>query len=71
MTPISIFPIDYMVPAIGDPVAFPETQWGTPMNDDPIDTEDTRYEIERYEEVALSEEETSQLLEQRIRELER
>ncbi|MBR7824940.1 helix-turn-helix domain-containing protein [Actinospica sp. MGRD01-02] len=69
--PIDIYPIDYMIPAIGDPVAFPETQWGTPMNDDPIDTEDTRYHIERYEDVALSEEETSQLLEQRIRELEK
>jgi transcriptional regulator with XRE-family HTH domain len=69
--PIAIYPVDYMVPAIGEPVAFSETQWGTPMNDDPIDTEDARFEIERYEEAALSEDETSQLLEQRIRELEK
>jgi transcriptional regulator with XRE-family HTH domain len=69
--PIAIYPVDYFVPVIGDPVAFPETQWGTPLNDDPIDTEDTRYEIERYEESALSEEDTSQLLEERSRELEK
>jgi transcriptional regulator with XRE-family HTH domain len=69
--PIAIYPVDYFVPVIGDPVAFPETQWGTPLNDDPIDTEDTRYEIERYDQSALSEEDTSHMLEERIRELEK
>lgn len=69
--PVAMYPVDLFVPPVGDPVAFPETQWGTPLNDDPIDIEDTRYEIERYEQVALSEEDTSQLLEDRSRELER
>jgi transcriptional regulator with XRE-family HTH domain len=67
--PMAIYPIDYIVPAVGDPAAFPETQWGTPMKNDPEDTEDTRYKIEQYQELALSEAESTRLLEQRIGEL--
>ena len=69
--PVSIYPIDLFEPVSGQGVAFSEASWGTPMYDDPMDVRETRREIARVEAAALSEEETVELIEQRIRELTR
>jgi transcriptional regulator with XRE-family HTH domain len=66
--PVTIYPTDFFELPQGGAVAFGEASWGTPMVDDPLDLAEARREIERAEAAALSEEETQQLLEQRIRE---
>jgi hypothetical protein len=48
---------------------FSETQWGTPFTEDPIELRQARREIERLEAAALSESESSEMIERRIREL--
>ena len=66
--PVTIHPTDFFdLPRSGS-IAFGEASWGTPMYDDPLDLAELRREIQRAEAAALSEEETIQLLEQRIRE---
>lgn len=67
--PVTIYPTDLFETESGQAVAFSEASWGTPMYDDPVDIRETRREIARVEEAALSEEETINLIEQRIREL--
>lgn len=66
--PVTIYPTDLFEPPQGEAVVFGEASWGTPMYDDPVDVREARREIERVEAAALSEQETLNLLEQRIRE---
>jgi transcriptional regulator with XRE-family HTH domain len=66
--PATIYPTDFFELPQGGAIAFGEASWGTPMYDDPLDLAEARREIERVEAAALTEEETDQLLEQRIRE---
>lgn len=66
--PATIYPTDFFELPRSGSVAFGEASWGTPIYDDPLDLAEARREIERVEAAALSEEETDQLLEQRIRE---
>jgi Domain of unknown function (DUF5753) len=66
--PVTIHPTDFFEPPRSGSIAFGEASWGTPMYDDPLDLAELRREIQRAEAAALSEEETDQLLEQRIRE---
>lgn len=49
---------------------FSEAQWGTPFTEDPIEIRQSRREIQRLEEVALSEAESIKVIQRRIRELE-
>lgn len=69
--PVTIYPVDLFEPASGQAVVFGEASWGTPMYDDPMDVREMMREIARVEAAALSEEETIELIEQRIRELTR
>ena len=67
--PVTVYPTDLFETQSGQAVAFSEASWGTPMYDDPVDIRESRREIERVEASALSEEDTRDLIEQRIREL--
>lgn len=68
--PIPIYPIDLFESGGSAPaVVFSETQWGTPFTEDPIELRQARREIERLEAAALSESESSEMIERRIREL--
>ena len=66
--PAIIYPTDFFELPRSGSIAFGEASWGTPMYDDPLDLAEARREIERVQAAALTEEETHQLLEQRIRE---
>ena len=68
--PVPIYPVDlFESGSQGPAVVFSETQWGTPFTEDPIELRQARREIQRLEEVALSEEESGKMIEHRIREL--
>jgi transcriptional regulator with XRE-family HTH domain len=69
--PIPIYPVDlFESGGDGPAVVFSETQWGTPFTEDPIEIRQSRREIERLEQAALSEADSLQVIRQRIRELE-
>jgi transcriptional regulator with XRE-family HTH domain len=69
--PIPIYPVDlFESGGEGPAVVFSETQWGTPFTEDPIEIRQSRREIERLEQAALSEADSLQVIRQRIRELE-
>lgn len=69
--PIPMYPVDlFESGGDGPAVVFSETQWGTPFTEDPIEIRQSRREIKRLEEVALSEAESIQMIRQRIREME-
>lgn len=67
--PIPIYPVDLFESDNGPAVVFSETQWGTPFTEDPIEIRQSRREIQRLEAVALSEAESIQAIQRRIREL--
>ena len=68
--PIPIYPVDlFESGGDGPAVVFSETQWGTPFTEDPIEIRQSRREIRRLEQAALSEAESIQVIQQRIREL--
>jgi transcriptional regulator with XRE-family HTH domain len=69
--PIPIYPVDLFESGVDGPaVVFSETQWGTPFTEDPIEIRQSRREIERLEQAALTEADSLQVIRQRIRELE-
>jgi len=68
---IPIYPVDLFESGGNGPaVVFSEAQWGTPFTEDPIEIRQSRREIQRLEEVALSEAESIKVIQRRIRELE-
>ena len=69
--PIPIYPVDlFESGGDGPAVVFSETQWGTPFTEEPIEIRQSRREIERLEQAALSEVDSLQVIRQRIREME-
>ena len=68
--PVPIYPVDlFESGGVGPAVVFSETQWGTPFTEDPIELRQAHREIQRLEEVALSEQGTIEMIEHRVREL--
>jgi hypothetical protein len=65
-----IYPVDlFESGGDGPAVVFSETQWGTPFTEDPIEIRQSRREIKRLEQAALSEADSIQVIQHRIREL--
>ncbi|MBR7839665.1 helix-turn-helix domain-containing protein [Actinospica durhamensis] len=69
--PTTVYSIDLFEFEPGDPpVCFDETQWGTPLHDDPLEVRQAQRRLAHAQTVALSEVESKQFIEQRMREAE-
>lgn len=69
--PTALWSLDLFESGIGDSaVAFSETQWGNPIHEDPLEIRQARRGLDRLAAVALGTEESTEVIDNRIRELE-